>query len=114
MREPGRLLTAMATPFSPDGSLDLAGSAALARHLVETGTDTIVLCGSTGESPVLTHQEKFQLLATVREAVGSRAGVMMGTGTYSTADSIALSLAAEEGGADSLLLVVPYYNRPPQ
>ena len=114
MREPGRLITAMATPFRPDSSLDLEGAAQLARRLVETGSDTILLNGTTGESPVLTHDEKLQLLETVVQAVGSQTPVMMGTGTNCTADSIALTREAEARGANSILLVVPYYNRPPQ
>lgn len=104
----------MATPFRADGSLDREGAARLAEHLVETGTETVLLNGTTGESPVLSHEEKFQLLDTVIEAVGKEVPVMMGTGTYSTAESVALTREAEAHGADSILLVVPYYNKPPQ
>ena len=114
MREPGRLMTAMATPFRPDGTLDVNGASRLAMRLLETGTETIVVNGTTGESPVLSHEEKLLLFRTVREAVGDRAPVMMGTGTNCTADSVTLTREAEDAGADSILLVAPYYNRPPQ
>ena len=114
MREPGRLITAMATPFLGDGSLNRDGAARLARHLVDTGTETVLVNGTTGESPVLTHAEKFDLLDIVRGAVGRDAAVMMGTGTNSTSDSISLTREAEDHGADLILLVAPYYNKPPQ
>jgi 4-hydroxy-tetrahydrodipicolinate synthase len=114
MREPGQLITAMATPFAPDGSLDKDGAGVLARHLLSQGTEAIVICGTTGESPVLSHDEKLELLDTVRQAVGAQAPIYIGTGTNSTAGSISLTREAEEHGADGVLLVAPYYNRPPQ
>jgi 4-hydroxy-tetrahydrodipicolinate synthase len=112
MREPGRLMTAMATPFTPDGSLDRAGADRLARHLVGSGTTSVLVNGTTGESPTLTHDEKFRLLDIVSEALGG--GVWMGTGTNSTRESIDLTREAHERGAAGILLVAPYYNRPPQ
>lgn len=110
----GKVITAMATPFAADGSLDVAGARALAEHLVANGSDGIVVCGSTGESPTLSTAEKRELIATVVDAVGSRADVIAGTGTYDTAESIELSRMAAEAGAKGLLVVTPYYSRPPQ
>jgi 4-hydroxy-tetrahydrodipicolinate synthase len=109
----GRVLTAMATPFSSDGNLDITGAQRLARHLLDSGTDTLVVAGTTGESPTLTADEKARLWAAVVEVAGSER-VMAGTSTYSTAESIELTRLAEKAGAGSLLLVTPYYNRPPQ
>jgi 4-hydroxy-tetrahydrodipicolinate synthase len=109
----GRVLTAMATPFSPDGNLDVDGAQRLARHLLDTGTDTLVVAGTTGESPTLTADEKARLWASVVEVAGSER-VMAGTSTYSTAESVELTHLAEKAGAGSLLLVTPYYNKPPQ
>ncbi|MCA1596610.1 MAG: 4-hydroxy-tetrahydrodipicolinate synthase [Chloroflexi bacterium] len=114
VREPGRLITAMATPFRDDGSLDEEGAARLASHLVETGTETVLVNGTTGESPALSRDEKFRLFQAVRKEVGGRAPVMMGTGTYDTAESVRLTRQAEEAGADFILVVAPYYNKPPQ
>ncbi|MBE3583713.1 MAG: 4-hydroxy-tetrahydrodipicolinate synthase [Limnochordaceae bacterium] len=110
----GRILTAMVTPFDKDLNVDYARAADLAVHLVETGSDGVVVSGSTGESPTLTREEKIRLFGAVVEAVGGRAVVLAGTGTNSTRDSIELSKAAEAAGVDGLLLVVPYYNKPPQ
>ena len=110
----GRVLTAMATPFSPDGALDVTGAQDLARHLLEHGTDTLVVAGTTGESPTLTAEEKSSLWAAVVEAAGGGARVMAGTSTYSTAESLELTRLAEKAGVGSLLLVTPYYNKPPQ
>ena len=109
----GRVLTAMATPFSPDGNLDVDGAQRLASHLLGSGTDTLVVAGTTGESPTLTADEKARLWAAVVE-VGGGDRVMAGTSTYSTAESVELTRLAEKAGAGSLLLVTPYYNRPPQ
>jgi 4-hydroxy-tetrahydrodipicolinate synthase len=109
----GRVVTAMATPFPRDGDLDLDGAQRLARHLLDHGTDTLLLAGTTGESPTLTSDEKVALwTATVEAAGGGK--VMAGTSTYSTAESIELTQLAEKSGVGSLLLVTPYYNRPPQ
>jgi 4-hydroxy-tetrahydrodipicolinate synthase len=110
----GRVLTAMATPFSRDGALDVEGAQLLARHLLEHGTDTLVVAGTTGESPTLTHDEKGRLWAAVVEAAGDASRVMAGTSTYSTAESVELTQLAEKAGVGSLLLVTPYYNKPPQ
>jgi len=110
----GRLITAMVTPFDKDLAVDYGRAAVLARRLVETGSDGVVVCGTTGESPTLTREEKINLFRTVAEAIGGKAMVIAGTGTNSTRDSIELSQAAEKAGVDGLLLVVPYYNKPPQ
>lgn len=108
----GMVATAMATPFSDDESLDEAGAARLARHLVDHGTDTVVLNGTTGESPSLSVDEVARLVAVVRDEVGDKVGVMLGTGTNSTRSSIANTARAADLGADSVLVVMPYYNRP--
>ncbi|GFN23822.1 MAG: 4-hydroxy-tetrahydrodipicolinate synthase [Thermoanaerobacteraceae bacterium] len=110
----GRILTAMVTPFKQTGELDLEGARKLASHLVEHGSDGLVVAGTTGESPTLTHEEKIALFAAVKEAVGDRAVVIAGTGGNSTSASIELSREAEKVGVDGLMLVVPYYNRPSQ
>lgn len=110
----GRLLTAMVTPMRPDGSVDYAAAAELAVRLVDSGSDGVVVCGTTGESPTLTDEEKVGLFKAVVEAVGGRATVVAGTGTYDTQHSIELTRRAEKAGVDAVLAVVPYYNRPPQ
>ncbi|MEV6346074.1 4-hydroxy-tetrahydrodipicolinate synthase [Actinoplanes sp. NPDC051851] len=111
----GRLLTAMVTPFTPDGSLDLEGAARLAAYLVdEQRNDALVVSGTTGESPTTTDAEKDTLLRVVIDAVGDRATVVAGVGTNDTAHTIELAHAAEKAGAHGLLVVTPYYNKPPQ
>jgi 4-hydroxy-tetrahydrodipicolinate synthase len=110
----GTLLTAMATPFGADGSLDTAAAAQLANHLVDGGCDGLVVSGTTGESPTTTDDEKLELLRVVLEAVGDRARVIAGAGTYDTAHSIKLAKASAAEGAHGLLVVTPYYSRPPQ
>jgi 4-hydroxy-tetrahydrodipicolinate synthase len=111
----GRLLTAMVTPFAPDGSLDVEGAAKLASYLVdEQRNDALVVSGTTGESPTTTDSEKDQLLRAVVEAVGDRARIVAGVGTNNTAHTIELAHAAEKAGAHGLLVVTPYYNKPPQ
>ncbi|MEV4464586.1 4-hydroxy-tetrahydrodipicolinate synthase [Micromonospora echinofusca] len=111
----GRVLTAMVTPFTADGSLDLDGAAQLASYLVdEQGNDALVVNGTTGESPTTTEAEKGQLIRAVVEAVGDRAKVVAGVGTNDTRHTIELSVAAEKAGAHGLLVVTPYYNKPPQ
>lgn len=110
----GRLITAMATPFHEDGSVNYDAVNQLATHLVDTGSDGLLVTGTTGESPTLTHEEKLQLYRAVNEAVGERAQVIAGTGNYNTAESVELSREAEEIGVHGLVLVVPYYNNPPQ
>lgn len=110
----GRTLCAMITPFTPMGALDLEGAGRLADHLVTRGCDGLVLSGTTGESPTTTDAEKSALVAAVREAVGSRASIVAGVGTADTAHTTALAREAEKAGADGLLVVAPYYSRPPQ
>jgi 4-hydroxy-tetrahydrodipicolinate synthase len=110
----GRVVTAMVTPFTDDLSLDVDRAQELAGWLVDHGSDGLVVTGSTGESATLTDEEKVTMWRAVAEAVGDRATVIAGTGTYDTAHSIHLSEEAEKAGADSLLIVTPYYNKPPQ
>ncbi|WP_344008615.1 4-hydroxy-tetrahydrodipicolinate synthase [Nocardioides lentus] len=110
----GRVLTAMATAFAPDGSVDLDGTAAIAAHLVATGHDGVVVSGTTGESPTTSVSEDGDILAAVREAVGADAVVVAGVGTNSTAHSVELAEQAAKLGADGLLLVAPYYSKPGQ
>jgi 4-hydroxy-tetrahydrodipicolinate synthase len=109
----GRLITAMVTPFDRNGEVDFAQAARLARSLTENGTDSIVVSGTTGESPTLTNDEKLRLFRTVQEAVAGRAKVIGGTCNYSTSESIELTHAAG-ASIDGVLMVVPYYNNPPQ
>ncbi len=110
----GTLLTAMVTPFGPDGSLDLPAAVRLANHLVDAGCDGLVISGTTGESPTTTDAEKLALLQAVLEAVGDRARIIAGAGTYDTAHSIHLAKACAAEGAHGLLVVTPYYSKPPQ
>ena len=110
----GTLLTAMATPFKPDGSLDTDAAARLAARLVDGGCDGLVLSGTTGESPTTTDDEKIALLRAVLDAVGDRARIIAGAGTYDTAHSVHLAKACAAEGAHGLLVVTPYYSRPPQ
>ena len=110
----GRVLTAIVTPFREDGSVDLDAFQDLARHLVDHGSDGIVVAGTTGESPTLSDDERRDLVRAAIEAVGDDASVVAGTGTYSTEHSIHLTRQAAELGADAVLVVTPYYNKPPQ
>jgi 4-hydroxy-tetrahydrodipicolinate synthase len=110
----GRVLTAMATAFHDDGSVDLEGTARIAVHLVEHGHDGVVVSGTTGESPTTSVAEDGQILSAVKDAVGDRATVVAGVGTNSTAHSVELAEQAQKLGADGLLLVTPYYNKPGQ
>ncbi len=110
----GRVITAMVTPMDRNLAVDYARAAALAKRLVDSGSDGLVVCGTTGESPTLTDEEKVTLFRTVRQAVGTRAAVIGGTGTYDTAHSIHLTKEAERAGCDGVLLVNPYYNKPSQ
>ncbi|MDX6476201.1 MAG: 4-hydroxy-tetrahydrodipicolinate synthase, partial [Gaiellaceae bacterium] len=110
----GHVLTAMVTPFHEDGSVDFDSFQRLARHLVENGSDGVVVAGTTGESPNLTDGERVDLFRAAIEAVGTDATVIAGTGTYSTAHSVHLTEQAHELGADGFLVVTPYYNKPPQ
>jgi 4-hydroxy-tetrahydrodipicolinate synthase len=110
----GTLLTAMVTPFAADGALDTTAAAQLANHLVDAGCDGLVVSGTTGESPTTTDDEKLELLRAVLEAVGDRARVIAGAGTYDTAHSVRLAKACAAEGAHGLLVVTPYYSKPPQ
>jgi 4-hydroxy-tetrahydrodipicolinate synthase len=110
----GAVVTAMVTPFRADHSLDLDAAQALVDHLLEHGSESIVVAGSTGESPTLTHREKADLFQAVAEVARGKGKVICGTGTYSTAETLELTQAAEDAGADGLLVVTPYYNKPPQ
>jgi 4-hydroxy-tetrahydrodipicolinate synthase len=110
----GNVLTAIVTPFHDDGSVDFESFQKLARHLVENGSDGIVVCGTTGESPTLSDEERSDLFRAALEAVGGDATVVAGTGTYSTAHSVHLTERAHELGVDAFLVVTPYYNKPPQ
>ncbi len=110
----GRLLTAMVTPFDELGNVDFSLAARLASHLVEEGSDGLVVCGTTGESPTLSWKEQLQLLKVVRESVGKGVKVLAGTGSNSTAEAIEATREAAFAGADGALVVVPYYNKPPQ
>lgn len=110
----GRLITAMVTPFAPDGSVDLEVTRHLARHLVDTGSDGLVVTGTTGESPTLSDEEKLALYHTVVDELRGRAAVIAGTGTNDTAHSVQLTKGAEQAGVDGILAVTPYYNRPSQ
>ena len=110
----GRVLTALVTPFDDDGALDLDAAQRLASHLVDQGCDGLVVSGTTGESPTTTDAEQADLLRAVLAAVGDRARVVAGVGTNDTAHTVALAQAAHQAGAHGLLVVTPYYNRPPQ
>jgi 4-hydroxy-tetrahydrodipicolinate synthase len=110
----GEVLTAMVTPFRPDGSVNLDKFRELAAHLVDHGSDGVVVAGTTGESPTLSDDEKLELFAAAVEAVGDRATVVAGTGTYDTLHSAHLTERAHELGVDAFLVVTPYYNKPPQ
>jgi 4-hydroxy-tetrahydrodipicolinate synthase len=110
----GRLLTAMATAFKDDGSVDLDATAAIAAHLVDHGNDGVVVSGTTGEAPTTTTEEDGQILQAVKDAVGGRAKVLAGVGTNATAHSVELAQQAAKVGADGVLLVTPYYNKPSQ
>ncbi|WP_460194426.1 4-hydroxy-tetrahydrodipicolinate synthase [Thermosynechococcus sp. FA-CM-4201] len=114
MTDFGRVITAMITPFTADGAIAYDVAAELAQHLVANGSDGIVVCGTTGESPTLTWEEEFQLFQTVQQAVAGKAKVIAGTGSNSTREAIHATAKAAELGLDGALLVVPYYNKPPQ
>jgi 4-hydroxy-tetrahydrodipicolinate synthase len=110
----GRLLTAMITPFDREGDVDYDRAEQLAIHLVETGTDTIVVCGTTGESPTLSWDEEYKLFSVIQSAIAGRAKIMAGTGSNSTSEAIAATQKAAHLGLDGTLQVTPYYNKPPQ
>lgn len=110
----GRVLTAMITPFKENGSVNYAVAEQLAVHLAENGTDALVVCGTTGESPTLTWEEEYELFQVVQKAVAGKAKVLAGTGSNSTREAIAATQKAAKIGLDGSLQVVPYYNKPPQ
>ncbi len=110
----GQVLTAIVTPFAADGAIDYASFRELAAYLVDHGSDGLVVAGTTGESPTLTDEERMELFRVALDAVGDRATIVAGTGTYSTAHSVHLTERAHELGVDGLLIVTPYYNKPPQ
>jgi 4-hydroxy-tetrahydrodipicolinate synthase len=114
MKTFGRLLTAMATPFDADGSVDYPRARQLAQALIATGTQGIVVAGTTGESPTLTHEEKLKLFTEVKEATDGHADVIAGTCGNNTAESVHFSREAADLGVDGILGVVPWYNKPPQ
>ena len=114
MATPSGVLTAMVTPFTDDGGLDLPSARRLARHLVENGSHGIVVAGTTGESPTLSDAEKIQLWEAAVDALRGRATVVAGIGTYDTAHTVHLAKRAAELDVDALLVVTPYYNLPPQ
>ncbi|HLS76501.1 MAG TPA: 4-hydroxy-tetrahydrodipicolinate synthase [Nocardia sp.] len=114
LRASGTVGVAMVTPFSADGKLDVDAGVSLAAHLVDRGVDLLAISGTTGESPTTTESEKFDLLHAVVDAVGDRATVIAGAGTYDTAHSIELARNAQRAGAHGLLVVTPYYSRPSQ
>jgi len=110
----GSLLTAMVTPFAADGSLNLDSARRLAHHLVDTGSDGIVVCGTTGEGPTVTDREKLDLLEAIVTEVGAGATVIANTGSYDTHHSVALTRSALATGVDGFLVVTPYYSKPPR
>src|SRR5947207_1187456 len=110
----GRMLTAMVTPFAGDGSLDLDGATTLATHLVDAGNDGLVVNSTSWETPTTTYAEQESVILAVAEAVGDRAHVVAGVGTNDTAHTVELARAAEKAGASGLLVVSPYYSKPPQ
>ena len=109
----GEVLTAVVTPFAGDGSVNLESFRRLCAHLADNGSDGVVVAGTTGESPTLTDEERLELFAAAVEAIGDRATVIAGTGTYSTAHSVHLTAKAHELGVDGFLVVTPYYSKPP-
>jgi 4-hydroxy-tetrahydrodipicolinate synthase len=114
MKTFGRLLTAMVSPFDAEGKVDYPQAKKLAKALIDSGSDGIVVSGSTGESPTLKIEEKLRLFSEVKSAVGDKGTVIASTGSYSTSNTIELTLEAEKTGVDGFLIVVPYYNRPTQ
>ena len=110
----GTIGVAMVTPFAPDGSLDLDKAAELGVHLADKGVDCLVLAGTTGESPTTQPAEKLEVFGAVRDAVGGRVKLVAGVGTYDTAESVEFAQDAQKAGADGLLVVTPYYSKPPQ
>jgi 4-hydroxy-tetrahydrodipicolinate synthase len=114
MTDIGRLITAMVTPFDNDKELDYRQARNLAISLIESGSEGLVISGTTGESPTLTKEEKLKLFKDIKSEIGTVGSVIAGTGNYSTAESIEMTKEAEKCGVDAALLVVPYYNKPTQ
>ncbi len=114
MKDLGRLITAMVTPFDDDGQVDYEQARKLALACLKSGSDGLVLSGTTGESPTLTHEEELKLYAEVKAAVGKRGSIIAGTGSNSTAEAVEATKSAEKIGVDACLLVTPYYNKPSQ
>ncbi|MDO8687650.1 MAG: 4-hydroxy-tetrahydrodipicolinate synthase, partial [Dehalococcoidales bacterium] len=114
MKKPGRLLTAMVTPFDAKGAVDYAQARKLALALLDSGSEGVVVVGTTGESPTLIREEELRLFSEVKSAVGNRGTVIAGTGSNSTAEAVETTREAERLGVDACLLVVPYYNKPTQ
>lgn len=114
MKNPGRLLTAMVTPFDAEGEVDYEQAKNLARALLDSGSDGLIISGTTGESPTLSREEKLRLFTEVKSAIANRGMIIAGTGSYNTRESQELTKEAERIGVDACLLVVPYYNRPTQ
>ncbi len=114
MKNLGRLITAMVTPFKDDGAVDYEQAKKLALALLDSGSDGLVIAGTTGESPTLVREEETRLFIEIKQAVGKRGSVIAGTGSNSTAEAISATRAAERIGVDACLLVVPYYNKPTQ
>jgi 4-hydroxy-tetrahydrodipicolinate synthase len=114
MKELGRLLTAMVTPFDEKGEVDYAQARKLASALIDSGSDGVVVVGTTGESPTLVRAEEYRLFQEIKEAIGGRASVVAGTGSNNTAEALEATREAEKIGVDACLLVVPYYNKPTQ
>ncbi|WP_068672644.1 4-hydroxy-tetrahydrodipicolinate synthase [Oceanobacillus sp. Castelsardo] len=110
----GNVLTAMVTPFDQNGEVDYDATKSLVNHLIENGSDGLVVAGTTGESPTLTHKEKLDLFKFVMKVVEGRVPVIAGTGSNNTRASIELTIEATELGVDGIMLVVPYYNKPSQ
>ncbi|HHX77986.1 MAG TPA: 4-hydroxy-tetrahydrodipicolinate synthase, partial [Firmicutes bacterium] len=110
----GEVLTAMITPFDDKNEVDYKRALELAQYLVDNGSDGIVLCGTTGESPTLSDEEKLLLFATIKKGLKGKAAVIAGTGSNSTSHSIELSMKAVETSVDGIMLITPYYNKPPQ
>ena len=114
MKQLGRLITAMVTPFTEEGDVDYEQAKKLSQALLNSGSEGLVISGTTGESPTLSHEEKLRLFAEVKAAVGKRGAVIAGTGSNNTVQSLELTKEAEKTGVDACLLVVPYYNKPTQ
>ncbi len=114
MKKPGRLLTAMVTPFNEEGAVDYEQAKKLALALLNSGSEGLVVVGTTGESPTLVREEELRLFAEIKSAIGERGAVIAGTGSNNTAEAVEATKGAEQAGVDGCLLVVPYYNKPTQ